>query len=177
MISSTFGLFTRKPTAEDAPESTRSARPGSSEVHLLTPTLSMISLPASAGGVEGDGDSSPASYIPATPSPPLPAADAKQLYDLMLTIPAKTLHAYTRASLTHPSNTTSPPAESCAVDSLTAVPPPSPETVSKLQRFFVTLPLPPLLHCNKEKDNACRVPHDDESALVSRVPGVEYETL
>ena len=166
MISSTFGLFTRKPTAEDAPESTRSARPGSSEVHLLTPTLSMISLPASgrqlplrfptslhtvfggsAGGVEGNGDSLPASYIPATPSPPLPAADAKQLYNLMLTIPAKTLHAYTRASLTHPSNTTSPPAESCAVDSLTAVPPPSPETVSKLQRFFATLPLPPLLHC------------------------------
>ena len=166
MISSTFGLFTRKPTAEDAPESTRSARPGSSEVCLLTPMPSMISLPASgrqsplqfpmslrtvfggsAGGVEGNGDSSPASYIPATPSPPPPAVDAKQLYDLMLTIPAKTLHAYTRASLTHPSNTTSPPAESCAMDSLTAVPPPSPETVSKLQQFFATLPLPPLLHC------------------------------
>ena len=207
-----FGLFTRKPTAEDAPEFTRPARPGSSEARLPTPTSSTLSLPASgrqsplrfptslrtvfggsASGIEGDGDSSPASHPPATPSPPPPpAADAKQLYDLMLTIPAKTLHAYTLAhlhpSLAQSSSTTSPPAGSSVVDSLTAAPPPSPETVSKLQRFFATLTPPPFLHCvrchadfyaieNEEKDKACRVPHDDESALVSRVPGAGYETL
>jgi len=151
------------------------------------------------GGADG-AESSPAAHPPTTPSPPPPpsiaAADAMRLYDLVLTIPAKTLHAYTlahlRPSLAQSPSATSPPGGSgTRVDSITTsttADPPSPETVGKLQKFFATLAPPPLLHCvrchadfyaieNEEKDKACRVPHDDESALVSRLPGAGYETL
>ncbi|KAI6124217.1 hypothetical protein EDD16DRAFT_1428905, partial [Pisolithus croceorrhizus] len=186
-----FGIFTRKPpipssVSPEQPNVTSSEpRPVS---RLPTPTPSTVSIPASArqsplrfptslrsvfAGSTGElavGDSdagtanggeSPAAQPPMTPSPPPPVAgDSKALYDLMLTIPPKTLHAYT----------------------LTHLRPLSPEP------FFATLAPPPLLHCvrchadfydieNEEKDRACRVPHDDESALVSRVTGGGYETL
>ncbi|KAI5993460.1 hypothetical protein EDD15DRAFT_2367203 [Pisolithus albus] len=142
-----------------------------------------------------NGEESPGAQPPMTPSPPPPpppvAADSKALYDLMLTIPPKTLHAYT---LTH-LRPLSPEPSSSRLYNNTITPgtapipsPPSPDTVSKLHKFFATLAPPPLLHCvrchadfydieNEEKDKACHVPHDDESALVSRVTGGGYETL
>ncbi|KAL4076437.1 hypothetical protein J3A83DRAFT_4227416 [Scleroderma citrinum] len=203
-----FGLFIRKSTsvAGDAslPEFTK---PNEPEARLPTPTPSTISLPASARqsplrfptslravfGSElvgrGDAESS-VEDPPVTPSPPPPppiVADTKPLHNLMLTIPAKTLHAYTLAHLRpQSSSVTSAPAGNGAPTS--DPDPPSPETIGKLQKFFATLAPPPLLHCarchsdfydieNEEKDKACRVPHDDESALVSRIPGAGYETL
>ncbi|KAI6120817.1 hypothetical protein EDD17DRAFT_1761808 [Pisolithus thermaeus] len=183
---------------------------------LPTPTPSTVSIPASArqsplrfptslrsvfAGSTGElavGDSdagtanggeSPAAQPPMTPSPPPPVAgDSKALYDLMLTIPPKTLHAYT---LTHLRPLSPEPSSSRLYNTPgtgTIPSPPSPDTVIKLHRFFATLAPPPLLHCvrchadfydieNEEKDRACRVPHDDESALVSRVTGGGYETL
>lgn len=136
---------------------------------------------------DGDGSAragSPALPPPVTPSPPPTTVDSKVLYELMLTIPPKTLHAYALAHLRP--HTPQPTVLTDAPESHT--PPPSPETISKLSRFFSTLAPPPLLHCvrchddfyaieNEEKDRACRVPHDDESALVSRIPGGNYETL
>ncbi|KIK11750.1 hypothetical protein PISMIDRAFT_19258 [Pisolithus microcarpus 441] len=140
-----------------------------------------------------NGGESPAAQPPMTPSPPPPppvAGDSQALYDLMLTIPPKTLHAYT---LTHLRPLSPEPSSSRLYNNITPgtgpiTSPPSPETVSKLHKFFATLAPPPLLHCvrchadfydieNEEKDKACRVPHDDESALVSRVTGGGYETL
>ncbi|KAF8833904.1 hypothetical protein BDN67DRAFT_976349 [Paxillus ammoniavirescens] len=134
---------------------------------------------------------SPAPLPPETPSPPPPASsESKALYQLMLTIPPKTLHAYTLAHLQPqtplPSSSTSSPEFGPHAERTT--PPPSPNTVAKLTTFFSTLAPPPLLHCvrchgdfyaieNDEKDKACRVPHDDESALVERVSGGGYETL
>ncbi|KIJ13312.1 hypothetical protein PAXINDRAFT_181356 [Paxillus involutus ATCC 200175] len=145
------------------------------------------------GGIdEGRHDlGSPAPLPPETPSPPPPASsESKALYQLMLTIPPKTLHAYTLAHLQPriplPSSSTSSPEFGPHAERTT--PPPSPNTVAKLTTFFSTLAPPPLLHCvrchgdfyaieNDEKDKACRVAHDDESALVERVSGGGYETL
>ncbi|KAI6042737.1 hypothetical protein EDC04DRAFT_3108160 [Pisolithus marmoratus] len=200
-----FGIFTRKPpTSPEQPNANPVSR-------LPTPTPSTVSIPASArqsplrfptslravltgstgelavGGSDAgtfDGAESPAAQPPVTPSPPPPpaAGDSKALYDLMLTIPPKTLHAYT---LTHLSPE---PSSSKLYNAPSPISPPSPETVTKLHHFFATLAPPPLLHCvrchadfydieNEEKDKACHVPHDDESALVSRVSGGGYETL
>ena len=129
---------------------------------------------------------------PVTPSPPLVTDpnETKTLYDLMATIPPKMLHAYTLAHL-HPQPP--PPSTIAPSPALASLPanilrPPSPNTVTKLTTFFSTLAPPPLLHCarchkdfydieNEEKDKACRVAHDDESTLVSRVSGGGYETL
>lgn len=202
---------------EQSRATTDSAEPRPiSTSRLPTPTPSTVSIPASArqsplrfptslravfaGSTSelavgysdagtGDGGESPAAQPPLTPSPPPPiAGDSKALYNLMLTIPPKTLHAYTLAHL----RALSPePSSSTLYNSPGTRPPispPSPETVTKLHNFFATLAPPPLLHCvrchaefyaieNEEKDKACRVPHDDESALVSRVTGGGYETL
>ncbi|KIK81137.1 hypothetical protein PAXRUDRAFT_35962 [Paxillus rubicundulus Ve08.2h10] len=141
---------------------------------------------------EGGHDlGSPAPPPPETPSPPPPpSSESKALYQLMLTIPPKTLHAYTLAHLQPrtllPSRSTPSPGFGSHAERTT--PPPSPNTVAKLATFFSTLVPPPLLHCvrchgdfyaieNDEKDKACRVAHDDESALVERVSGGVYETL
>lgn len=140
---------------------------------------------------DGRNNDFPAPPPPITPSPPPTASpsETKVLHDLMLTIPPKILHAYTLAHLRPqplPSTTIPSPALGSHADNIP--PPPSPNTVSKVAAFFSTLAPPPLLHCmrchkdfyeieNDEKDKACRVPHDDESTLVSRISGGGYETL
>jgi len=206
-----FGLFTRKSTLDDASVS----RTNDESARLPTPTPSIASvahhsplrfsttLRAVLGGSTtdltlkdsdlttdsgGNNVHSSAPPPPETPSPP--PVGPKTLYDLMLTIPPKTLHAYTLARLRPqpplPSTSMSSPATGLHLDNTPR--PPSPNTVTKLTTFFSTLAPPPLLHCmrchkdfydveNEEKDKACRVPHDDESALVSRVSGGGYETL
>ncbi|KAI6101680.1 hypothetical protein EV401DRAFT_2061313 [Pisolithus croceorrhizus] len=211
-----FGIFTRKPPIPSSvsPEQPNVASSEPRPVSRLpTPTPSTVSLPASArqsplrfptslrsvfAGSTGElaaGDSdagaanggeSPVAQPPMTPSPPPPVVgDSKALYDLMLTIPPKTLHAYT---LTHLRPLSPEPSSSRLYNTPGTASPPSPDTVTKLHKFFATLAPPPLLHCvrchadfydieNEEKDKACRVPHDDESALVSRVTGGGYETL
>ena len=205
-----FGLFTRKSTddAEASPE-----KMNDQNTRLPTPTPSIASvarhsplrfslravLSGSTTGLTakdsdlatesvaegGNNVHSPAPPPSDTPSPPPVGPNA--LYDLMLTIPPKTLHAYTLAHLRP-----QPPLPSTSTSSPTlpdsAPRPPSPNTVTRLTTFFSTLAPPPLLHCmrchkdfydieNDGKDKACRVPHDDESALVSRVSGGGYETL
>ena len=140
----------------------------------------------------GNNVDSPAPPPPDTPTPPPVgplANESKTLYDLMLTIPPKILHSYTLAHLRPqpplPTSTSSPTPGRLPDNTPR---PPSPDTVTKLTAFFSTLAPPPLLHCmrchkdfydieNEGKDKACRVPHDDESALVSRVSGGGYETL
>ncbi|KAH7909740.1 hypothetical protein BJ138DRAFT_1127452 [Hygrophoropsis aurantiaca] len=113
-------------------------------------------------------------------------ADTKALYELMLTIPPKTLHSYTLSRL-KPSglgispdpHTYSSPSSS-RINGGSRTPPPSPPTMAKLTSFFSTLAPPPMVHCarchadyfeveNATADRACRVPHDDESAIVERV--------
>ncbi|KAG1877414.1 hypothetical protein F4604DRAFT_1880391 [Suillus subluteus] len=79
--------------------------------------------------------------------------DSTALYDL-------TLHAYT---LAHLSPTSDPP-----------LIPPSPRILTALTHFFHELSPPPQLHCLSNTDTSCRIPHDDESALVDRAA---YETL
>ncbi|KAF9226925.1 hypothetical protein BS17DRAFT_806928 [Gyrodon lividus] len=200
-----FGLFTRKSTLDDAQSTASPATVHHSPLRFPTAlravlrgsTTDLIPKDSDLGMDSGIGEGrndigSPAPLPLETPSPPPPtsSAESRALYQLMLTIPPKTLHAYI---LTHlrsrtplaSGSTTSP--ESGPHPGRTT-PPPSPNTVAKLTSFFSTLAPPPLLHCvrchrdfysieNEEKDKACRVPHDDESALVERVSGGGYETL
>lgn len=212
-----FGLFTRKSTLDDtsaspdAKTNDQSARlptptPSIASVTHPSPLRFSTTLRAAFGGsttdlplkdsdlatdsvIEGGNNVySPAPPPPETPSPPpVGSTETKALYDLILTIPPKTLHAYTLAHLR-------PPPPSATTSSVLGLLPDStprplsPNTLTKLTTFFSTLAPPPLLHCvrchkdfydieNEEKDKACRVAHDDESALVSRVPGGGYETL
>ncbi|KAH0840314.1 hypothetical protein J3R83DRAFT_1326 [Lanmaoa asiatica] len=215
-----FGLFNRKSTLDDASippdskknyENTRFPTPTPSIASVahhsplrfqtvfhamlggsttdLTLKDSDLATDNVAGG--GNNDDSPAPPPPVTPSPPpVGSNETKALYDLMRTIPPKTLHAYT---LTHlcpqpPLSSTSMSTPVLGLHPENTPRPPSPNTVTKLTAFFSTLAPPPLLHCvrchkdfydieNEEKDKACRVAHDDESALVSRVSGGGYETL
>ena len=212
-----FGLFTRKSTLDTSasPENDQNTRlptptPSvTSVIHHspfrfptalrptlggsttdLTPKDSDLATDSVAEG--GNNDHSFAPPPPVTPSPPPIAGpnESKLLYDLMLTIPPKTLHAYTLAHLHPQPPISSTPMSSPALGSHpdNATRPPSPDTVTKLVTFFSTLAPPPSRHCmrchkdfydieNEEKDKACRVPHDDESALVSRISGGGYETL
>jgi hypothetical protein len=198
-----FGLFTRKSADDASPEKTNDQN-----TRLPTPTPSIasvarrsplrFSLRAVLGGSTTsltlkDSDLATESVVEGGStvySPPVGPNDTNNLYDLMQTIPPKTLHAYTLAHLRPqpplPSTSTSSPTLGSHPDSTPC--PPSPNTVTKLTTFFSTLAPPPLLHCmrchkdfydieNDGKDKACRVPHDDESALVSRVSGGGYETL
>lgn len=93
--------------------------------------------------------------------------DPTTLYDLVRSVPPQTLHAYTLAHLRPPSETDLP----------------SPRTLTALTHFFHELSPPPQLHCVRchssffelsNTDTSCRIPHDDESALVDRAA---YETL
>ncbi|GJE87413.1 hypothetical protein PsYK624_034960 [Phanerochaete sordida] len=105
---------------------------------------------------------------------PLLEPTPESLTALILSIPAKTLHAYTLAQI--------PGTEQPVIDALAT--------------FFATLTPPPRLHCVRchkdyteveNDDRSCLVPHDDESAEVERVgrggherktkEGTEYETL
>ena len=212
-----FGLFGRKSTldatasAEDD-QNTRlpTPTPSINSVTRHSPFRFPVVLRSALGGSSTDltlkdsdqatdsvveGGNSSAPPPPVTPSPP-PAVgpnDTKILYDRMLTIPPKTLHAYTLAHIRPEAPVPLTIVSSPALGSLfnNTLRPPSPDTVTKLTAFFSTLAPPPLLHCmrchkdfydieNEEKDKACRVAHDDESALVSRVSGASggsYETL
>ncbi|KAH7887309.1 hypothetical protein F5I97DRAFT_2072692 [Phlebopus sp. FC_14] len=197
-----FGIFTRKST-ESSPE----ARPHEHErarSPLRFPTALRAMLGTSSTNLTSSADSadlqpigdheesmiaaSPAALPPETPSPPPP--DSKALYERIQGIPAKTLHGYTLAHLKpRPApfiSISRPSVDNARADSVT--PPPSPDTITKLSKFFAHLSPPPLLHCvrchadffeveNEEKDKACHVPHDDESALVERVAGGGHETL
>ncbi|KAG9317875.1 hypothetical protein JVU11DRAFT_2103 [Chiua virens] len=210
-----FGLFARKSTLDDTPDpktndkNTRlpTPTPSIASVSRYSPLRFSTSLRGVLAGSTTDlslKDSdlatdnvaqgaiyvhSPVQPPPVTPSPSSTGPDeTTALYDLMLTIPAKTLHAYTLSHL-RPQT----PLPSASVLALGSPPdvtprPPSPTSVAKLTTFFSTLTPPPLLHCvrchndfydieNEDKDKACRVPHDDESALVSRISGGGYETL
>ncbi|KAF9235575.1 hypothetical protein BU15DRAFT_77892 [Melanogaster broomeanus] len=192
-------LLTPTPTPTPAP-STTSAAPHSplrfpiALRSILGGSTTDLAIKDSVlGKDEGRNDmGSPGPPPSQSPSPPPPtgSAESKALYELMLTIPPKTLHAYALARLRPrtplPSSSASSPGSVPHPERTT--PPPSPNTIAKTATFFSTLVPPPLLHCarchgdffaidNEEKDNACRVPHDDESALVERVPGVGYETL
>jgi hypothetical protein len=151
-----FGLFTRKPD------------PSSFQLQLHTPTPSI------------SNSESPAALPPLSLSPPPTSlttdldtepevTDPTALYDLVRSVPPQTLHAYTLAHL-RPSSTSQ-------------TTPPSPRTLTALTHFFSALSPPPQLHCARchvsffelsNTDTSCRVPHDDESALVDRSA---YETL
>ncbi|KAK1234334.1 hypothetical protein PQX77_002473 [Marasmius sp. AFHP31] len=135
---------------------------------------------------------------PDTPSPP-PAhpmdndlgliTDPSALYELISSVPAKTLHEYTLTHLIPPS------ADSKRGNQPNAKHPihtPSSVTLTHLTSFFSSLTPPPSLHCVRchkfyfeveNGDRSCLVAHDDESAEVERVgagrgeSGTQYETL
>ncbi|KAH7922048.1 hypothetical protein BV22DRAFT_1037910 [Leucogyrophana mollusca] len=201
-----FGLFARKPTGESSSSPEAKPEAQALQQQLRTPSPSIISgsthsplrrttlLPSRLGQEDLQDDT--AAVPPMTPSPPPLVTDTAALYDLMLTIPPKTLHAYTLAHLKPPHIPTpsaSPshsPARIPAPPTTTGTPPPSPRTLTTLTGFFASLAPPPQLHCVRchkdffdveNDDRSCLVPHDDESALVERVGGGvgggAYETL
>ncbi|OAX42072.1 hypothetical protein K503DRAFT_863392 [Rhizopogon vinicolor AM-OR11-026] len=149
-----FGLFTRKPDTSPF------------QLHTPTPSIS--------------NSESLAAAPPISPSPPpnslttdldaeTEVTDPTVLYDLVRSVPPQTLHTYTLAHL-RPLTTSQET-------------PPSPRTLTALTNFFSSLSPPPQLHCARchssffelsNTDTSCRVPHDDESALVDRSA---YETL
>ncbi|KAI6152521.1 hypothetical protein BKA82DRAFT_4111883 [Pisolithus tinctorius] len=180
---------------EQSRATTDSAEPRPiSTSRLPTPTPSTVSIPASGTPIAatlsdvastselavgypdagtGDGGESPAAQPPLTPSPPPPiAGDSKALYDLMLTIPPKTLHAYTLAHLRALSLS---PSSSTLYNSPGTRPPISPPCII----FFATLAPPPLLHCVRCHAEFYAIENEekDKAALVSRVTGGGYETL
>lgn len=139
-----------------------------------------------------------------TPSPGLPidgdkgdeaeearlTSDPATLYAQIASVPPQTLHAYTLAHLSPNPPSAFPFANPAAGLILHDPPtPPSPATISVLTNFFSKLTPPPKLHCVRCHQNyfelentdwSCRVPHDDESAIVDKVRtglGAEYETL
>ncbi|KAF9266149.1 hypothetical protein L218DRAFT_985813 [Marasmius fiardii PR-910] len=114
--------------------------------------------------------------------------DPSALYELISSVPAKTLQEYTLTHLIPPST-----------DSKRGIQPvhshihtPSSVTLTHLTSFFSSLTPPPRLHCVRchkfyydveNTDRSCLVAHDDESAEVERVgagkgdSGTQYETL
>lgn len=119
-----------------------------------------------------------------TPSPvpeEVIVTDPTALHALIASVPAQTLHTYTLARL-------NPALFSSTGPLFAEVTPP---TLTALTAFFSSLTPPPKLHCVRchsgyfdleNNDTACRVQHDDDSALVERVGlgkgmGTEYETL
>ncbi|KAF8958481.1 hypothetical protein BDZ97DRAFT_1841631 [Flammula alnicola] len=127
-----------------------------------------------------------------SPSPPPDDAlvtDPSALHALVASVPAQTLHAYTLAHLNP-----APPSPFPLLSHITAPgpgAPPTPQMLTALTTFFASLAPPPKLHCVRchrgyfdleNSDTACRVHHDDDSAVVERVglgkgAGTEYETL
>lgn len=121
------------------------------------------------------------SEIPAgpadTPSPGPEDAlvtDPNALYSLISSVPAQTLHFYTLAHL----NPSPPSALPLGITSPAPIIPPTPEILTALTTFYSHLAPPPKLHCVRchrgyfeleNGDTACRVAHDDESAIVQRV--------
>ncbi|KAF9534647.1 hypothetical protein CPB83DRAFT_888624 [Crepidotus variabilis] len=111
--------------------------------------------------------------------------DSAALHALIASVPPQTLHAYT-LSLLNPV----PPSPFPFLNPLPPPPPPSPTTLTTLSQFFSSLTPPPSLHCVRchssyfdleNSDSSCKIPHDDDSAVVQRTrTGVGesmYETL
>ncbi|KAF4575357.1 hypothetical protein EYR40_004901 [Pleurotus pulmonarius] len=141
-----FGLFSRKPT--------QILEPPVEEQQLRTPSPSTIQR-----------DATP--FLPT--EEPGASLDQSELYDLIRSVPAKTLYDYSLSRL-RPSS----PAPT-ADGSL------PPQMLAGLTAFFSSLTPPPTLHCVRchkfymdveNDDRACRVSHDDDSAEVDR-----HETL
>ncbi|KAF5321157.1 hypothetical protein D9619_000730 [Psilocybe cf. subviscida] len=112
-----------------------------------------------------------------TPSPGPEDAlvtDPSALYSLISSVPAQTLHFYTLAHL----NPSPPSALPLGITAPGPIIPPTPEILTALTTFYSHLAPPPKLHCVRchrgyfeleNGDTACRVAHDDESAIVQRV--------
>ncbi|KAF7432657.1 hypothetical protein PC9H_004599 [Pleurotus ostreatus] len=141
-----FGLFSRKPT--------QNLEPPVEEQQLRTPSPSTIQR-----------DASPFPLVEESGT----VLDQSDLYNLIRSVPAKTLHDYSLSRL-QPSS----PAPT-ADGSL------PPQILAGLTAFFSSLTPPPTLHCVRchkfymdveNDDRACRVSHDDDSAEVDR-----HETL
>ncbi|KAG1743606.1 uncharacterized protein EDB91DRAFT_217716 [Suillus paluster] len=150
-----FGLFARK---LDPSSNTQLHTPSTS------PSISHTEPPSSSP--------QPNSHSPEPEPEPQPeVTDPTALYDLIRSVPPQTLHAYALAHL-RPTSIPPPPP-----------PPPSPCTLTALTKFFCDLSPPPQLHCVRchasffdlsNTDTSCRVPHDDDSALIDRSA---YETV
>lgn len=205
-----FGFFSRKSeSVVQAGPSTTSTPASSAQLqqfqfppkqqHTPAPSIDEHSFQPK-GHSRTDSDSSPPTVPIDTPSPDpanvdkgeqtdLPT-DPSALHALIASVPAQTLHAYT---LTHLSPVPPSPfpfaIPSAGLILHAPFRPPSPRTLSALTEFFTSLSPPPKLHCVRchkayfeleNTDWSCRVPHDDESAIVDRIRtglGAEYETL
>jgi hypothetical protein len=127
-----------------------------------------------------------------TPSPTPEDAlvtDPSSLHALIASVPAQTLHAYALTRLNPTSSLTYPLLSHIASPLPTE--PPNSQILTALTTFFSSLAPPPKLHCVRchrgyfdleNNDTACRIAHDDDSAIVERVglgkgAGTEYETL
>ncbi|KAG2343571.1 hypothetical protein BDR05DRAFT_1059471 [Suillus weaverae] len=131
-------------------------KPDSPPLHTPSPSDSPVAL-----------SSTPPPTTETEPEPEV--TDSTALYDLVRSVPPQTLHAYTLAHL-------------CPTDDPPLIPP-SPSILTALTHFFRELSPPPQLHCVRchssffelsNTDTSCRIPHDDDSALVDRAA---YETL
>ncbi|KAG7097497.1 hypothetical protein E1B28_004839 [Marasmius oreades] len=134
---------------------------------------------------------------PDTPSPPSHTldnelgliTDPSALYELISSVPAKTLHEYTLTHLIPPSAESKRGTQQPVLAHIHA---PSSITLTHLTSFFSSLTPPPRLHCVRchkfyydveNTNRSCLVAHDDESAEVERVgvgkgdSGTQYETL
>ncbi|KAG1731128.1 hypothetical protein EDB19DRAFT_1912614 [Suillus lakei] len=149
-----FSLFTRKPDS-----------PPNVQLHTPSPSISHTDLPIALSPTPPPNSCTTSSE----PEPNPEVTDPTALYDLVRSVPPQTLHAYT---LAHLSPTSDPP-----------LIPPTPLILTALTHFFRELCPPPQLHCVRchssffelsNTDTSCRIPHDDESALVDRAA---YETL
>ncbi|KAG2132179.1 hypothetical protein BD769DRAFT_1449212 [Suillus cothurnatus] len=149
-----FSLFTRKPDSLPNPQL---HSPSPSISHTDSPVPFLPTPPPNSCTTETE------------PEPEPEVTDSTALYNLVRSVPPQTLHAYT---LAHLSPTSDPPLII-----------PSPRILTALTHFFHELSPPPQLHCVRchssffelsNTDTSCRIPHDDESALVDRAA---YETL
>jgi len=201
-----FGFFTRKPAApvettiEAGPSiSPQFKFPSPTQLHTPCPsiddsTVQVLPKPKSKPRAKPKPKPNPLEPTnhasldiivpPDTPSPPpedSTVTDPSTLHALISSVPAQTLHAYTLAHL-------------CPVPPSPlpfSVAPAAPTILTALTTFFASLTPPPKLHCVRchrgyfeleNTDTACRVPHDDDSAIVERVgltKGADagYETL
>ena len=201
-----FGFFSRKPSIapenvplpESPPQSRVIQDPEPSNVassshvqlQLRTPSPSIASgsivhgahpSPAPTASTSSNRAASPLRPVPTEDAggvvpTPTPEVTPESLISLIVSVPAKTLHAYT----------------------MSRIPDASVDTLRTLSSFFDTLSPPPKLHCVRchkdyveveNDDRSCLVPHDDDSAEVERVGrgtgldarkttgGTEYETL
>ena len=191
-----FSFFSRK-SAQPKPSEVNEAGPSQLPTHFQFPAIKQLHTPAPS--IDSDAFSSGKRPSPSrtvdsdhktslgpadTPPPPDDAeqvTDPTNLYNLIASVPAQTLHSYTLSHLSSASSTFLPLGTSTV--------PPSPRTLTVLTQFFSSLIPPPRLHCVRchrgffeleNTDRSCTVAHDDDSAIVERVRtglGTEYETM